>query len=222
MGGQVYAGGGADTIIREYTRGVQPGTASQKAQQSRLGRGAQGWGSLTDAQREAWTQAATKVKSRSVRRMKPKAITGPQLYTSLASKFLACSPGGTVPVYPPATAFKGDPSMVLTLTASTGNLVLSANHGNLAGVKTEIKVQKLAAIYRKPEKGGFRTKSYVAFAGTSLSASIPVAPGAYSVAVQYVNVATGETSGFQIVGQVAVALALTEGGLGDESLDAAA
>ena len=216
MGGQVYSGGGADTIVRDYVVPVQPNSPSQQAQKGRFWRGAQGWAGLTDAQRAAWTLAVATlgIKAKGARRQKPRAMTGAQFYTSLTSKFLACSPGGTVPANPPATRFAGD-TVAVALTASTGVLTVTANQANKTGVRTEIMVQRLAAAHRKPTPGGYRARAYVAFATGLLTLNLNVAPGAYAVAIQFVNVATGETSGFQVLGQTLVALALEDGGLAD-------
>lgn len=206
-------------------KAAQPKTALQLAQEGRLKRGAQGWGTLTDAQRAAWAQATVTfgLKAKGTRRQKPKLLSGSQYYTSLTAKFLACTPGGTVPVNPPATKFTGD-TVSFTLTATTGNLTVAANQANKAGVKVEILTQRLAAGYRKPAAGGYRVKGYVQFAAGSLSVNLAVAPGAYSVAVQFVNAATGETSGYQVLGTGVVTLALEDGGLadGDETLAQAA
>ncbi len=218
MAGQTYTGGGVDTIVREFVEPVQPNTAAQQAQKNRIRRGAQGWGSLTDGQRAQWasTVASFGIKAKGTRRLAPQAMTPANYYTSLTSKFLACSPLGTVPVLPPATKFGGD-TVGFVVTPNTGSLRVTATNANRAGVKTEIMVQRLAASYRKPTPSGYRTKAFVAFATGALSTDIPVSPGAYSVAVQFVNVATGETSGYQVLGVQSVALALEDGGMADEA-----
>lgn len=216
MGGQVYAGSGEDTIVREYVKAVQPNSPLQVAQQGRIKRGAQGWGNLTDAQRQDWTEkaAAFGIKTKSARRQKPTAMRPENWYTSLSAKFLACTPGGTVPANPPATKFQGD-TATFTIEATTGAITVTASGANKTGVKTEILLQRLAAGYRKPTTNGYRSKAYVAFDQHNLSTTLSVTPGAYSVAVQFVNAATGETSGFQVLGSLTVALALEDGGLSD-------
>ena len=223
MGGQVYAGGGEDTIVRDYVPPTQPNSPAQQAQQRRFGRGAQGWGALTDGQRAQWTAtvAAFGIKGKGDRRKRPKAISGSNYYTSLTAKFLAATPGGTVPATPPATRFAGD-TVTFALTTTTGSLVVTASGANKAGVTTEIMVQRLAASYRKPTPNGYRTKAFVAFAPSAPSKSIPVTAGAYAVAVQFVSLATGETSGYQTLGTSLVALSLEDGGAADEALEQAA
>lgn len=217
MGGQVYAGGGEDTIVREFVEPVQPNTPAQVAQQGRVKRGSQGWGELSDTERAAWTEAVETfgVTSKSVRRRRPKLLTGAQYFTSLTSKFLACTPGGTVPKLPPTKRFIGD-SIEFTLSTTPGNIVVTASGPNSSGVKTEIRVQRLAAAYRKPSPNGFRTKAFVAFSGTTLSHSIPVSAGAYAVAVQFVDVASGAVTGYEVLPTSVVLLALEKGGADTE------
>ena len=220
MGGQIYAGGGEDTIVRNYVKAVQPNTPGQLAQQGRIGDGAKGWGSLSDSERASWAETvrAFGIKAKGVRRQKPVAMRPENYYTSLSAKFKACSPTATVPKLPPAKRFNGD-GLVYTLSQSAGHIEIEVNVANKAGVKTEISVQRLAAAYRKPTPNGYRVKQFMAFTGEKLSTSVLVSPGAYSVAIQYIETSSGQTSGFQVLGTVTVALALEQGGRSDEGFE---
>ena len=220
MGGQIYAGGGEDTIVRNYVKAVQPNSPGQLAQQGRIRDGSQGWGSLTDAERASWAEGvrAFGIKAKGVRRQKPVAMRPENYYTSLTAKFKACSPTLAAPKIAPTTRFNGD-GLVYTLSKSAGHIEIVANVANKAGVKTEISVQRLAAAYRKPTPNGYRVKQFMAFTSEKLSASVLVSPGAYSVAIQYIETSSGQTSGFRVLGTVTVALTLEQGGRSDEGFE---
>ena len=121
-------------------------------------------------------------------------LSGINVFTALSTKFLQITPGGTLPVTPPATAFLGD-SVTVTAAGKAGSVLFTANHGNAEVVKTELLLQKLPTRARVPTKTGYRSKAFVAFAAGSLTHSVTARKGWYAPAVRFVNAHTGEEMG---------------------------
>ena len=214
MAGQVYAGGGEDTIVKQFTKPTATQTPAKSAAEARFTRGAQGWGLLTDAQRAAWTAAARGVLSKDPRRLRPKAISGPNLYTALTAKFLQLSPAGTVPAFPPAGRFPGD-GVTFEVDDTGGSCTITASAANRPGVTCEFLTQALAAAYRKPT-GEWRHAAFHAFAAGTLSYTLALPAGYTALAVQFVETATGRVTGFQTLGS-GLTLRAVEGGLAEEA-----
>ena len=214
LAGQVYSGEGTDTVVKEYTKPSHSHSEAVQRTEAAFTRGTQGWGLLTDEERAAWTLAAKKVMSKDPKRIRPVPIKGNNLYCALTAKFLQLNPAGTVPSMPPATKFLGD-SVGCGVESEAGALVITGDRVNRAGVTTEVLLQRLDAAYRTPTKE-YTHAAFHVFTVSSPRLTVPVALGAYSVAVQFVATASGEVSGFQVLGTTMV-LEAVEGGLSDEA-----
>src|SRR5882724_10228675 len=141
---------------------------------------------MTAAQAAAWGNYAsgqTKSDPRTGKSYHPSAITA---FTALASKFLQVTPGGTIPLTPPATSFGGD---TITLTAAGGaaKVTFTASGGNGTNIYTELLLQPLKSANRKPQPGGYRTKMFFSFSLGSPSQIVTVPAGWYVPAYRFVN-----------------------------------
>lgn len=58
IGGNVFARNSGGSYVRSFTKPVNPNTPAQQAQKNRLAYVSNAWRELTDAQRQAWTDAA--------------------------------------------------------------------------------------------------------------------------------------------------------------------
>ena len=85
-----------------------------------------------------------------------------------------------------------------------GALRFLASGANAAGVVTEIMVEKLANVRRKPS-GQYKSRGFVAFVEESLIFDLPVEAGSYACAVRFVERASGRATTVQALGTVTVA-----------------
>ena len=66
-------------------------------------------------------------------------------------------------------------------------------------VTTELLLQPLKSANRTPQPKGYRSKGFMAFTGTTLSAPITVPAGWYVPAYRFVNTLTGQDTGLVIL-----------------------
>ncbi|MCW5935764.1 MAG: hypothetical protein KIT11_00460 [Fimbriimonadaceae bacterium] len=85
-----------------------------------------------------------------------------------------------------------------------GVLVVQASGPNLPGSVTEILLERLPNVRRKPT-GRFASAAFHRFEPGALSYTLPVEPGVYVVATRFVRAATGQQTGVLVVGRVSVA-----------------
>lgn len=192
-----------------------PQTKAQMDVRAAFSKATKAWKNLTTAQAAAWdAYALTITETEEVSGVKTHR-SGFNWYTGLSSRFyLVNGLSGTAPTTPPTTPFTGD-SLTFTLAAEVGDssITINASGPNSAGTKTCLLIQKLTSANGKPQKNGYRTKAYVAFATGSLSAVVPVTPGYYSVAIQYVRTATGQETTTQVIGTAGpITFAVSQGG----------
>lgn len=81
----------------------------------------------------------------------------------------------------------------------------SASGPNAAGVVTELLVQKLKSLHRKPSLKEYKSRGFVGFAPGALEADVPCAPGAYACAIRFVRAETGQETALVPIGKSVVA-----------------
>jgi hypothetical protein len=177
--------------MRPYTIPADPRTPAQMASRARLSRVSQRWKTLTPAQHRAWRDYAATVTRFHSYGGPPYSPPPHTLFIALGSKFLQVNPDGDIPLLPPAYPFFGD-TVRVSAAGEPGAVVFTATGPNADGILTELLLQPLLHAGRKPKATLYRAESFVAFAPGSLTAAIPVAPGAYAPAYRFVNSLTGQ------------------------------
>lgn len=178
-----------------------PNTPSQSAVRSAFSKVTKQWKTLTPAQAAAWNAyAASITETEEVSRVKTKR-TGFNWFVALGSRYLWVNPSETLaPTDPPSDAFFGD-SIKITATAVAGGIKFTANAANASGITTALQVQKLSSANGKAGKA-YVTKVHQEFKPGTLEKTVGVSKGTYSVAIQFVDLATGQESLRQVIGQV--------------------
>jgi len=169
------------------------------AQQARLKRAAGAYGALTPAQNAAWQTYSKSVfvNSNNGEDVNPSAYAA---FVGLFSKFVQVNPAGTFPANPPALPFGGD-NVTVTVTRVDGKITFTADKANAANVTTELLIQPLRNIFRKPTPN-YTSKAFFTFVTGALSKVLNVPVGAYSVAIRFVNSATGQEVGKVVLASV--------------------
>lgn len=203
VGNSVFTAGRSGAVLRTRAQVKNPNTAAQSGVRANLSKASATFKGLTSAQVTQWANyAATIVRHNPVNgtayNPAPNAI-----FVALASKFLQITPGGTIPVTPPASAFAGD-SIAVTAAGASGSVTFTASAGSGTNIKTELLLQRLPSANRTPGAKGYRSKRFVAFAGTGLTSNVPVVPGIYVPAYRFVNTATGQDTGLIMLPPVTV------------------
>lgn len=191
VGTNVFTRAHTGPTLRIRVRGRNPKTPAQNSVRANLARAAATFRGLTPAQAAAWTafgQTITKRNSVSGTSYNPTGIT---IFVALAAKFLQVSPGGVIPLTPPAAPFAGDP-IAVTVAGAAGQVTFTASAANTANVRTELLLQPLRSRNRQPTAKGYRTKTFVGFAAGALTQNVPATPGFYAPAFRFVNVLTGQ------------------------------
>ena len=180
---------------------TKPSTPAQLAQQARLKKASTAFAGLTAPQNAAWqTYAQTRfVKSKSGADVHPSAYSA---FVGLYTKLLQVNPAGTPPSTPPATEFAGD-TVTVTIAGASGRINFTGNKANATNVVTELLIQPLRNIYRKPT-GNYPSKAFFPFASGGLTTSLLLPAGAYAVAIRFVNSATGQETDKILLGSVSV------------------
>jgi hypothetical protein len=176
-----------------------PQTAAQIAQQNRLKKAAAAFHTLTAAQNTAWQNYANTVfiTQKGGAKVHPSAYSA---YSGLYTKFIQIAPNGTPPVLPPSAEFEGD-TVNVTASAVDGVITFTANKANATSVTTELLIQPLANMFRKP-RPTYVSKGFFTFVTGTLTKTLTVPPGAYSVAIRFVNSATGQQVDHVVLGTV--------------------
>ncbi len=178
-------------VLKNRVNGKQPDTAAQRAIRNDLSRAAATYKNLTTAQVTAWRAYANTQSRTNPISGETYFQTANTAFVGLAVKFLQVTPGGTVPVAPPTTAFTGD-TITVTALASSGKVTFTASGANASGVTTELLLEPLKSPNRKPSGKGYRSKAYFAFASGTLSHDVTVPTGYYAAAYRFVKTATGQ------------------------------
>lgn len=162
------------------------------------------WRSLTPAQVAAWQVYCLGLTEDNPATGLPLTPQAPHVFLGYATKLLQMNPAAQVPLDPPSTPFYGD-SVQVGVSAVPGGLRVTALTPNAPGVTTEILVQKLRQVNNRPQAKSYKTSAFKAFAVGSMSVDLPLGPGAYAVAIRFVDTATGRKTPVYPVTQVVVA-----------------
>lgn len=158
VGGSVFARGGSGMTVRNKAKGTQAKTNSQLVQQGKFSTNATAWRDLSDAERKAWTLAASSGEwQRSNRLGKSVKPSGPSLYSQLNNTLSVI--GGTVITMPPLkvaftpivlgalTMAAGTPAMSLAFTGvldGSESMIVDATFGASPGVQRPSQFRKIA------------------------------------------------------------------------------
>ena len=200
-GGANYARTQYGIEFRNNPTVKKPATPAQIAQRARVSHAGSAFRALTAAQNAAWqAYAATQsFRTRNGALVRPSAYS---VFMGLYTKFVQVTPDGTLTA-PPTAPFVGD-TITLTATGSNGKVTFTASAANAARVTTELLLQPLANVYRKPQSGSYAGRGFFTFATGSLSHAVETAPGAYAAAYRFVNSATGQEVSRVTLGTVVV------------------
>lgn len=188
-----------------------PDTPSQSAVRTAFTRVTQQWKSLTPAQAEAWNTYAEGIRDMNDVSGSIRQRSGFNWFVAFGTRYLLVnSDENQAPATPPQASFPGD-ALTFTVTAQTGAIKFVASAPNGAFTTTALLVQRLRNANAKPSKQ-YRTLKHFAFASGSLETTVPVTPGHYAVAIQYVNLLTGQETEMNTLGKVGpVSFAVAEG-----------
>jgi hypothetical protein len=210
VGNAVFVKSREGTVVRARVSPTNPNTPSQQAARARLTTVSKIYKGFNATQEAAWDNYAGSIKHKDEITGKSQSPTAMNAFCGLGTKFLQVTPGGTVPTTPPANSFSGD-SITLTALAGTGKVTFTATGGNTVGTKTELLLQPLKSRNRNPQKGGYRTKSFVSFVPGTLSFDVNVPPGYYAAAYRFVNTTTGQETALVPIGVSQVTFAVSSG-----------
>ncbi len=182
-----------------YRRQTSP---AQRDVIDRLRQAREVWNALSAAQAQAWDRYAQTVERHSAVSGQAYSPAAYNAFIGLATKVLQANPEATIPVDPPTSAFEGD-SVLVAVEAAEGAVRFTASGANAAGVVTELMLQKLANVRRKPTTR-YGSAAFVAYAQGALAHDVPVDPGVYACAYRFVRAATGQATLPQPVGVAVV------------------
>ena len=214
LGKLVFTNTKEGTVMRDRVTPTNPKTAAQTAVRTAFRKATKQWATLTPGQMAAWKTYASQHPRTNKTSDEEYIPSGFNWFTALAAKYFLMNPGATsAPTTPPTSNFGGD-NLVITISnpAGTANIQFSASAANSSGVTTELLLQPLASAGRSPQKNGYRSKGFKAFASGSLTQSYTVSIGYYAAAYRYVSTATGQELGTTFIGTVYVAGAAVAGG----------
>lgn len=178
-----------------------PNTPSQSAVRGAFSKVTKQWKTLSATQAAAWNAYAANItETEQISGTKVKR-TGFNWFVALGARYLWINDSATTaPVTPPANAFVGD-ALKITATAVAGGIKFSAPAANSAGTTTALQVQKLTSGNGKSGKA-YTTKAHFQFKTGGLESTVLLAPGTYSVAIQFVELATGQETVRTVIGKV--------------------
>ncbi|QYK56558.1 MAG: hypothetical protein KF733_03540 [Fimbriimonadaceae bacterium] len=202
VGEQVVTRTRAGLALRSRARYKFHVTPAFGAASQRLRRANEAWNTLSAAEVEAWWHYADTLRRVDRVTGQEYSPTAKNVFVGLASKVSQVDPLAPVPRVPPAAEFLGD-TVGLTVTGVPGGARFTAGAANGADTTTEILVQRLANVRRRPT-GRYVHGAFHTFTPGSLSYDLPLAPGVYALAFRFVRPSTGEMSGLRRLGVVEV------------------
>jgi hypothetical protein len=213
MEGGVAYGRNGGTAIRATPTYRYPVTPPVAQGNARLKRANAVWNTLTEAQADAWNAYGEAHPRRDAMTGERYAPAGKNLFVGLAAKLLQLDPEATLPLLPPTKPFLGDGVTVALgsnlddlgnrISAENGAIVFAASGPNAPGVATELMIQPLKNVRCKPVKF-YKSHGFVSFAAPDPTAAVPVGPGVYACAIQFVERSTGLVAGWLPLGKITV------------------
>ena len=169
-------------------------TPAQREGERRMKLAAAAWQRLTLEEGEAWGRFAAAEGRRAY-----------SVFFGLSAKRLQMRPDEPLPRLPPTGGFLGDGIVVdCRFSIDDSRLIFQASGPNAAGVVTELLVQRLAGLHRKPLVKAYTSRGFVHFAGGALAVPLEAPPGAYACAIRFVREATGQETAIVPLGKVVV------------------
>lgn len=199
VGGVVFQRGRNAQIIRLRVNPINPATATQQAARAALTAASRQYSAFNSMQLEAWRTFAESIQRTdpiSGKQYNPSAIS---VYTELGTKFLQVTPGGTLPLNPPADAYV-PPTIVVgtpTYDPSADEVSVTAAAATPAGSTVEILWQKTSGLAELPRANKWKTLGFHTFVTGTLTHTFTdvteiTSGGAVWFAYRYVKTATGE------------------------------
>ena len=201
VGALLVVRGRSGAVVRKRPTYRRPTSPGQAAQAERMRAAGAVWSSLGAPEAAAWSAYGARQTRRDPVSGKAYSPIGYNAFMELALRALQAAPGTAVPVWPPVGAFLGD-SVVVSVSPlpqpplqdeplGEGALRFSASGANAAGVVTELLVQRLANVRRKPT-AQYKSMAFVRFVAGALVYDLPAAAGVYACAARQVDPATGQ------------------------------
>lgn len=208
----VIAKGRSGLKLTPWKAPTNPRTTAQTQVRSYLSRATALYKAMTQSQGNAWrAYGATQVRTNPVT-LETYTLTGINAFVELTTKFLQLNPTGTIPMSPPTTKFNGDSITVTASSSAAGTITFTASGANAAGVTTELLIQPLPSLQRKPGAKAYRHAAFKAFASGSLTQNVSVPAGYYAAGYRFVKASTGEATEIVALPVTTVALSLADGG----------
>lgn len=182
------------TIARTPRVFVKPSVGSAHLSQSFQARGKAAsaqWRTFTAAEAASWTEYA-----------RLNGFSSPYAsYAPLATKLIQMNPDAVVPRTPPTSDFQGD-VLSYKLEPTTEGVQVISNQPNDTDVTTEILIQRIGRIHCQANPRRYVSRKFSDFA--SLSTELSLRPGAWAIAIRYVNTRTGQVVPLQEIGKIAI------------------
>ena len=191
---------------------TNPKSTAQSEVRSYLTRATTTYSGMTQAQGDAWrAYGAAQTRTNPIS-LETYTLTGINAFVELTTKFLQLSPSGTIPMTPPSVKFNGDSITVAASSGGAGVLTFTASGANAAGVTTELLIQPLKSLQRKPGANAYKHAAFKAFAAGSLTQTVNVPAGYYAAGYRFVKTATGQATDIVALPVTTIALSLADGG----------
>jgi len=208
MGTVVFTNAKNGPTARVHGSVRNPKSLAQRAVRSYLSKAAKTFKTMTATQAAAWNAYGATITRHNPVTGDTFTLSGISAFVELTTKLLQLNPTATIPMSPPSSEFAGD-TITLTATAGTGQVTFTASGANAAGVTTEVLLQKLASLNRKPNPDGYVHAGWKAF-GSSLDLVVSVPAGYYAAGYRFVKTATGQATSLVTLPVQTVAFSMVE------------
>lgn len=180
-----------------------PRTPAQEASRALVARAALLWRSLTVEEAVQWNLYALEQQASLQAQGIERQVRASALFTGLVAKFLQVDPNADPPRTPPSSSFDGD-GISVQATSGTGSVTFTANAPNAPGVVSEILLQPVTSVHRKPMPRAFRHAGFHRFEPGGLDLTLTSKEGWVACGLRFVRAATGQASAVQFLGTVHV------------------
>ena len=193
MGTVVFTNAKNGPTARAHGSVRNPKSLAQRAVRSYLSKAAKTFKTMTTTQAAAWNAYGSTIVRHNPVTGETFTLSGISAFVELTAKLLQLNPTASIPLAPPTSEFPGD-TITLTATAGTGQVTFTASAPNAIGVTTEVLLQKLPSLNRKPNPDGYTHAGWKAFFGGSLDLVVSMPAGYYAAGYRFVKTATGQAS----------------------------
>lgn len=199
-------------ILTPLVTPKNPKTPAQRAIRGYFTRATQTYEGMTPTQANLWKNYALTINETDPITGKNFHPTAINAFVGLTVKFLQLTPGGTIPMTPPAAPFSGDTIVVSASQGDAGMIEFTANAANATGITTELLLQKLPNANATPDPNGYVHAGWKAYTSGSLVFELAVVPGVYSAAYRFVKNSTGQATPLTTLPITTITFAVVEGG----------